>query len=56
MDYSYGATHAYAKCEDCGKEFTCHKNAQALSKIHAEKYGHNVSGELGIAFSYYGKG
>lgn len=47
--------HAVATCEDCGKEFMNYKNAQALAAQHAKKYGHVVSGEVGLAFKYDGK-
>jgi hypothetical protein len=52
MSYSYGVVHAIVHCEDCGWCSTSYKNAQAIAKIHAKKYGHKVSGELGIVFSY----
>lgn len=50
--YHYATVHAYITCEDCGKVFQSHKNAQAISKIYAEKYRHKVSGELGISLGY----
>ena len=53
-DYHYGVVHAYAECKTCGKTFCNFKNAQALAKQHATKYGHDVVGELGISFGYYG--
>ena len=56
MKYSYGVIHAYVRCLDCGWETESYKNAQAIAKIHAEKHGHRVEGELGIAFSYNGRG
>jgi len=52
MSYHYGVVHAIAKCEDCDWKAKSYKNAQATSKIHAKKYGHRVSGELGISFGY----
>lgn len=55
MKYSYGVIHAYVRCLDCNWETTSYKNAQAIGKIHAEKYHHLVEGELGIAFSYDGR-
>ena len=55
MKYSYGVIHAYVRCLDCGWESSSYKNAQAIAKIHAEKHGHRVEGELGIAFSYNGR-
>ena len=47
--------HAVATCEDCGKEFQNYNNAQALSAQHAKKYGHKVTGEVGLAFEYDGR-
>lgn len=55
MKYHYGVIHAVVKCEDCDWETSSYKNAQAIAKIHAKKYGHKVSGELGIAFGYNGR-
>lgn len=55
MKYSYGVVHGIAECEDCGWRTESYKNAQAISKIHAKRHGHKVSGELGIAFSYDGR-
>lgn len=55
MKYSYGVIHAIVECEDCGWHTESYKNAQALAKIYAQKYKHNVRGELGISFSYIGK-
>lgn len=54
MEYSYGVVHAFVQCLDCGWESGSYKNAQAIAKIHAEKHKHNVEGDLGIAFAYYG--
>jgi len=55
MKYKYGVIHGHVRCIDCGWETYSYKNAQAIAKIHAKKYGHRVEGELGIAFSYYGE-
>lgn len=55
MEYSYGVVHAIVSCEDCDWQTHSYKNAQAIAKIHAKKYGHKVTGELGIAFSYDGR-
>ena len=52
MTYSYGVVHGIATCEDCGWHTESYKNAQAIAKIHAKKYGHKVVGELGIMFDY----
>lgn len=56
MRYSYGVVHAIVECEDCDWRTESYKNAQACAKIHAQKYKHNVKGELGILFNYYGRG
>jgi len=53
MKYTYSVVHAIVQCEDCDWHTESYKNAQAIAKIHAMKYGHNVSGELGIAMGYY---
>ena len=50
--YRYAVVHAQVWCEDCGWSTGSYKNAQAIAKIHAKKYGHRVSGELGISFNY----
>lgn len=55
MKYHYGVVHAIVNCRDCSWGTNSYKNAQALAKIHAKKYGHNVEGELGISFGYDGK-
>lgn len=52
--YTYSVVHGVATCHDCGWTTESYKNAQAISKQHATRYGHHVSGELGIAFSYTG--
>jgi len=52
MSYIYSVIHAFVKCEDCDWETGSYKNAQAIAKIHAKKYGHKVSGELGISIGY----
>lgn len=46
--------HAIARCQNCGVEFNNYKNAQALAAKHAQKYGHTVTGEVGLAFTYQG--
>lgn len=56
MKYHYAVIHAVVECEDCDWETCSYKNAQAIAKIHAKKYGHKVSGELGISFGYDGRG
>jgi hypothetical protein len=55
MKYSYGVIHAVVWCEDCDWKTGSYKNAQAIAKIHAQHFKHNVSGELGISFSYHGR-
>jgi hypothetical protein len=48
----FATIHAIVKCEDCTWQTGSYKNAQALAKIHAKKYGHRVHGELAIGFGY----
>jgi len=55
IKYGYGVFHAIVGCQDCGWTTSSYKNAQAIAKIHAKKYGHRVSGELGISFFYDGR-
>lgn len=43
--------HAYARCEDCGKEFDA-RNAQGLAAQHHNKTGHSVFGEIAYGFRY----
>jgi hypothetical protein len=43
--------HGVAHCSTCGKEMEG-RNAQGLAALHAKKYGHSVSGEIGLAFTY----
>lgn len=52
--YTYSVVHGLAECQDCGWKTSSYKNAQALAAQHARRYGHQVRGELGIAFSYTG--
>jgi len=52
---SAGLIHAVFECEDCGKTFENYKNAQAIAFLHAQKYGHKVSGETGIYIVYDGR-
>ena len=52
MSYAYGVVHAIVQYEDCDWHTESYKNAQAIAAKHAKKYGHKVSDELGIAFSY----
>lgn len=54
-EYSYGVGHAIVECEDCDWKTQSYKNAQAIAKIHADKHGHKVRGELGIFFMYNGR-
>jgi len=55
MKHTYGVVGASVRCEDCEWKTDSYKNAQAISKIHAEKYGHRVIGELGVFFTYDGR-
>lgn len=50
--YWYAVVHAIVECQDCEWKTQSYKNAQAIAKKHAEKYGHRVSGDLGIDFGY----
>ena len=54
MKYYYGPIAIQVWCEDCDWKTESYKNGQAISKIHARRYGHRVVGELTIAFSYNG--
>lgn len=56
MKKAFGVVHSVWVCDDCGKEFSGYKNAQALAAKHARHYGHKVSGEVGIAGYYDAKG
>ena len=49
-------THAIFTCHDCEKRWEDYKTAQRLAREHAEKYGHCVVGEIGIAYHYNGGG
>ena len=53
--YSYGVIHGVVRCLDCNWETGSYKNAQAIARIHAERHGHKVEGELGIGFMYDGR-
>ena len=55
MKYSYGVINAFVECEDCEWKTESYKNAQAIAKIHAQKHGHRVRGNLGISFTYDGR-
>lgn len=55
MKRSYGVVHGVAECEDCDWTTSSYKNCQAIAKIHAQKHGHRVRGELGIDFTYDGR-
>ena len=47
-------THHIATCQDCGKQFDSYKNGQALAARHAKIYGHIVTGEVGLSYTYNG--
>lgn len=53
---SIGVVHAIAECLDCGWIALSYKNAQANAARHARSHGHRVSGEVGLAFVYDGRG
>lgn len=55
MKKKIGVVHVVAECQDCDWTATAYKNAQALAAIHAKKYKHIVSGEVGLMFVYDGK-
>jgi len=55
MRVGYTVQSDIATCQDCDKTFDCTKNAQALASQHAQKYGHKVTGEKTILYSYNGK-
>ena len=55
MNYYYSVVHAAIHCLDCDWETYSYKNAQAISKIHAQTHKHRVEGELGIAIMYDGR-
>ena len=44
--------HTIANCSNCGWGTEEYRNGQAISAIHAKKYGHTVRGEVGLAFEY----
>ncbi len=48
-------THGIFECSDCGKRWEDYETSQESAKYHAEKYKHNVRGEIGIAVYYRGK-
>lgn len=52
MKKEYGVVHGLAECQDCSWESSSYKNIQAIAAVHAKKYGHRVTGEVGCAFSY----
>lgn len=52
---TYSVVHAIVKCLDCNWETESYKNAQAIAYTHADKHGHKVEGELGIAIMYDGR-
>lgn len=55
MKYYYSVISAIVECVDCDWTTESCKNAQAIAKIHAKKYSHNVRGELTIGFGYFGR-
>ena len=52
MKYWYSSVGARVWCDDCEWNSESYKNAQAIAKKHAKKYGHRVNGELEIVFGY----
>lgn len=55
MTRRYGVIHAVVECEDCDWVAKNYKNAQANASVHARKYQHKVSGDIGIAIEYNGR-
>jgi hypothetical protein len=55
IEKSFGKTHTIAQCEDCDWRTEGYKNGQAIAAIHAKKYGHKVSVEIGITGYYDGR-
>ena len=51
---SWGLVHAVFACGDCDWTSKSYKNAQACAANHAKAYGHVVTGEVVIAFTYTG--
>ena len=54
MKKDIGVTHNIAECQTCGKRFDSYKNGQALAALHAKTYGHIVTGEVGLSYTYDG--
>ena len=56
MKKRFGVVHGVAQCKSCGWETQSYKNAQALAAKHARHHGHQVTGEVGYAYTYDGRG
>lgn len=54
MKRTYGIIHGIATCKDCGWHTESHKNAQANAARHARAHWHQVNGEVGYTFTYFG--
>ena len=52
MSYRLGRRCVFAKCDDCGKEWSS-PNAQAVASRHASAHGHSVSVEV-VQYIFYG--
>ena len=48
-------THAMFQCEDCEWEAGYFSTAVNLARKHAQKTGHNVTGETGYHVKYFGR-
>jgi hypothetical protein len=48
--------HAVAECQDCEWKASNYHNAQAIAAMHAKSHKHLVTGEVGLAFEYDGRG
>ncbi len=55
MEKRIGVVGVCAECHDCGATFENHINGQALAAKHAKHYGHLVTGEVVVYFSYDGR-
>lgn len=55
MKKSIGVIHCIAQCEDCGKEWSWYRNAQAVGAKHAKDKKHRVTGDIALGFVYDGR-
>lgn len=52
MKKSIGVVHSIAECQDCAWRAENYKNAQAIGAMHAKRYHHKVSVEIGFSAVY----